>query len=279
MQFQNKAWSAVLSYRDVTEQRNLEERLKETERLVSIGQLASGAAHEINNPLAFLMSNVVTLRDEVSDTQEAIAKARSKEDAAEWVEMLDDTLDGARRIADIVKHLQVLATPGLTTRERVQINDTVNRAVAAVVGQQHRVTLDLQSTITMETAPARLQQAFEHVVRNARQAVEDETHISITTRDEDDEVVIRVEDKGVGIPDDVLPHVFEPFFTTRSVGKGTGLGLTATWGIVQQLGGRVSIASTAGAGTTLEIRLPVVSPLSPVTQPKVGRYATRGEAA
>src|SRR6185295_13222051 len=110
MNFDGKAWSSVLAYRDVTEQRNLEERLKETERLVSIGQLASGAAHEINNPLAFLMSNVVTLRDEVADTKDAIAKARSPEDAEEWVDMLDDTLDGAKRIADIVKHLQVLAS-------------------------------------------------------------------------------------------------------------------------------------------------------------------------
>src|SRR5882672_46772 len=98
MGFQGRGWSAVLSYRDVTEQRNLEERLKETERLVSIGQLASGAAHEINNPLAFLMSNVVTLREEVAETHEAIIQARGKEDADEWVEMLDDTLDGARRI-------------------------------------------------------------------------------------------------------------------------------------------------------------------------------------
>jgi len=277
MAFENKAWSAVLSYRDVTEQRNLEERLKETERLVSIGQLASGAAHEINNPLAFLMSNVVTLRDEVQDTHDAIAKARSKQDADEWVEMLDDTLDGARRIADIVKHLQVLASPGVIARERAQVNDMVSRAVATVVGPTSRVQLDLQSAQTIETAPLRLQQAFEHVVRNARQAVDDEAAITVTTRDEADEVVVRVEDKGVGIPDDVLPHVFEPFFTTRSVGKGTGLGLTATWGIVQQLGGRVSIASTAGAGTSLEIRLPLVSPNAPAAAPRVGRYASRGE--
>ncbi len=277
MSFANKAWSAVLSYRDVTEQRNLEERLKETERLVSIGQLASGAAHEINNPLAFLMSNVVTLRDEVADTKDAIAQARSRQDADEWVEMLDDTLDGARRIADIVKHLQVLASPGVIARERALVNDMVSRAVVAVVGPTNRVTLDLQSTQTLETAPLRLQQAFEHVVRNARQAVDDESAILVTTRDDADEVVVRIEDKGVGIPDDVLPHVFEPFFTTRSVGKGTGLGLTATWGIVQQLGGRVSIESTAGAGTSLEIRLPLVSPSSPVATPKVGRYASRGE--
>lgn len=278
MGFQNQAWSAVLSYRDVTEQRTLEQRLKETERLVSIGQLASGAAHEINNPLAFLMSNVVTLRDEVTETRGAIAKARGEADAQEWVAMLDDTLDGARRIADIVKHLQVLASPGTIARERVQINDTVARAVRAVAGATHRVTLDLESTQMMETSPSRLQQAFEHVVRNARQAVDDDAAISVTTRDEADEVVIRVEDRGVGIPDEVLPHVFEPFFTTRSVGKGVGLGLTATWGIVQQLGGRVSIASTPGQGTTLELRLPLVSPLSPVAMPKVGRYASRGES-
>ncbi|MBL8956583.1 MAG: GAF domain-containing protein [Myxococcaceae bacterium] len=277
MAFENKAWSAVLSYRDVTEQRNLEERLKETERLVSIGQLASGAAHEINNPLAFLMSNVVTLRDEVADTKDVIAKARSQQDADEWVDMLDDTLDGARRIADIVKHLQVLASPGVIARERALVNDMVGRAVTTVAGQGHRVVLELKSTQTIETSPLRLQQAFEHVVRNAKQAVDDDSAILVSTRDEPDEVVVRIEDKGVGIPDDVLPHVFEPFFTTRSVGKGTGLGLTATWGIVQQLGGRVTIESTAGAGTTLEIRLPLVSPSSPVATPKVGRYASRGE--
>jgi C4-dicarboxylate-specific signal transduction histidine kinase len=277
MSFEAKGWSAVLAYRDVTEQRNLEERLKETERLVSIGQLASGAAHEINNPLAFLMSNVVTLREEVADTQDAIAKARGKEDAEEWVEMLDDTLNGARRIADIVRHLQVLASPGAIARERVLINDTVLRAVESVVGPNSGVKLDLTSTMTIETAPLRLQQAFEHVMRNAKQAVRETGDIAVSTRDEGDEVIVRIEDQGVGIPDDVLPHVFEPFFTTRSVGKGTGLGLTATWGIVQQLGGRVSISSTAGAGTALEIRLPLISPQAPAAVPKVGRYASRGE--
>ncbi len=276
MSYQGKSWSAVLAYRDVTEQRNLEERLKETERLVSIGQLASGAAHEINNPLAFLMSNVVTLRDEVNETKDAIAKARSPQDADEWVEMLDDTLNGARRIADIVRHLQVLATPGAIARERVLINDTVLRAVEAVVGPKNTVKLDLGSTLNIETAPLRLQQAFEHVMRNAKQAVEKDADIAVRTRDEADEVVIHIEDQGVGIPDDVLPHVFEPFFTTRSVGKGTGLGLTATWGIVQQLGGRVTISSTAGAGTCIEIRLPLVSPTAAASTPKVGRYATRG---
>ncbi len=278
MSFEEKGWSAVLSYRDVTEQRALEERLKETERLVSIGQLASGAAHEINNPLAFLMSNVVTLRDEVADTRDAIAKAKSPEDADEWVEMLDDTLAGARRIADIVRHLQVLASPGVVARERALVNDIIHRAVSAVVGPKSRVKLDLQSQLTLETTPSRLQQAFEHVVRNARQAVEDEAAITITSRDDGGDVVVRVHDEGVGIPDDVLPHVFEPFFTTRSVGKGTGLGLTATWGIVQQAGGRVTIASTQGKGTTLEIRLPQVSPLTASVAPKVGRYASRGES-
>lgn len=278
MSFQENGWSSVLSYRDVTEQRALEERLKETERLVSIGQLASGAAHEINNPLAFLMSNVVTLRDEVSDTRDVIAKAKSPEDANEWVEMLDDTLAGARRIADIVRHLQVLASPGVVARERAQVNDIIHRAVNAVVGSKSGVKLDLKSELTLETTPSRLQQAFEHVVRNARQAVDDEAAITISSRDDGGDVVVKVHDEGVGIPEDVLPHVFEPFFTTRSVGKGTGLGLTATWGIVQQAGGRVTIASTPGKGTTLEIRLPQVSPLTARVAPKVGRYASRGES-
>ena len=221
------------------------------------------------------MSNVVTLRDEVTESKSIIAKARSSADVEEWVSMLDDTLEGAKRIADIVRHLQVLASPGAIARERVMINDTVERAVSSVLGHSSRAKVELSSSQVLQTAPARLQQAFEHVIRNARQAVKDDAEIAVSARDDRDEVVVRIEDRGVGIPVDVLPHVFEPFFTTRSVGKGTGLGLTATWGIVQQLGGRVTISSTAGVGTTLEIRLPLVSPVAAPAGPRVGRYATR----
>src|SRR5260370_41008015 len=95
MSFEGKAWSSVLSYRDVTDQRNLEERLRETERLVSIGQLASGAAHEINNPLAFLMSNAGKLRDEGTQSKSSIDKVRGQADSEEWLSLLHHAMDGA----------------------------------------------------------------------------------------------------------------------------------------------------------------------------------------
>jgi C4-dicarboxylate-specific signal transduction histidine kinase len=248
MSFESERWSAVLSYRDVTLQRALEEQLKETERLASLGQLASGAAHEINNPLGFLISNISTLKNELSES--------GASGAGEWAEMLNDALDGARRIADIVKHLRVLSGTGAQARGLARLDDIVKRAVLAVAGKDHRVTLALSSSGDIETAAAPLQEALEHVVRNARQAVDDDIAVSVSTRDEADDVVVRVVDLGVGIPPEVLPHVFEPFFTTRSVGQGTGLGLTATWGIVQQLNGTIRIASAPGQGTAVEVKLP-----------------------
>ncbi len=129
----------------------------------------------------------------------------------------------------------------------------------AVVGVDSKVLLDLQSKLTLETAPGRLLQAFEYVVRNARQAVEHESAITVSSRDEGDEVVVRVEDKGVGIPPEVLPKIFQPYFTTKDARQGTGLGLNIVQRLVKEGGGVLHVDTRPGEGTAFTIYLPAAT--------------------
>jgi signal transduction histidine kinase len=267
----------VLAYRDVTVQRRLEERLKSTERLASLGQLASGAAHEINNPLAFLTSNLATLRAVVDERRQVEGGVSFEPaDVTDVDEMLTDALNGARRISEIVRLLQTLSPHGASRLEDVEVEVPLQRAVERVFGPGSGVVLELAARRKVFTAPGRLEEALEHVLKNARQATAHPHQVTVATTVEGDDVVVRVKDSGVGISSEVLPHVFDPFFTTRKVGSGVGLGLTSTWGIVQQLGGRVAIHSEVGRGTTIELRLPLgAMQLGSASPAAVGRYAER----
>lgn len=267
----------VLSYRDVTDARRMAEKLRASERLVAVGQLASGAAHEINNPLAFVDANLRHLRDLVEDGE------LGKEDIDEAREVVVEGLSGVRRIADIVKGLRELSRQEQGVVEATSVNTAVSRSVRTVLGEQTAVGLSLEASGMIAAAPLQLAQAIEHVVRNARQAVESDEHISIRTFDTIDSVVVEVRDRGVGIPEQHLSHVFEPFFTTRKVGEGTGLGLTATWGIVKSHGGDVRLDSRVGEGTTVTFTFPrasakVVADLasgSRLRSVSAGRYTER----
>lgn len=252
------AW--VVYYRDITEQRRLTERLRQAERLAAVGQLASGAAHEINNPLALVISNLTTLRE-----------ASHGADAAR---ILDESLLGAGRIADVVKSLRELKGQEVGRAEPIDVNEAARRTAARVLGENSGVRLALAATQKVRVSPAQLELALEHVLRNARQAVTRGDEIRVAAYDAPAATVIEVVDLGCGIPADHLPHVFEPFFTTRNVGSGRGLGLTVAWGVVKRHGGEVTIHSEVGAGTTVTMTFPHEGRAAP-GEVKVGRYAER----
>ncbi len=255
--------AVVVHYQDVTQARSLEDRLRETERLAAVGQLASGAAHEINNPLGFVTSNLRSLRgliDEVKGTLEGLGGQTESLD--DGLEMIDESLDGARRVGDIVKGLRELSRLEIGRREAACVNASVTRMVRKELGEAlgSNVVLELKATRQADVPPLQLDQAIGHILRNAKQAVHGPQRIIVRTSSTEREVTVEIADEGAGIVRENLRRVFEPFFTTRGIGKGIGLGLTAAYGIVKRAGGELAAESPGpGKGATLTMRLPAVA--------------------
>ncbi len=274
----------VVHYEDVTRQRALEQRLRESERLAALGQLADGAAHEINNPMAYLASNLSSLKETLADVGPALDGAREaaallargdatgarralaaassldEELLADGVEMVEESLDGARRVRDIVRGLRELSRQQVSRVHAADANASITRVLRAELGEEaDRVRLDLRAQAEAAIDPLQLDQAVGHLLRNARQAVSGPGAITVRTWSTDAEVLLEVVDEGCGIPPEHLHRLFEPFFSTRGVGRGIGLGLTATWGIAQRHGGRVEVQSAPGEGSRFTLHLPQVS--------------------
>lgn len=269
---------AVLHYRDVTEQRRLEARLRESERMASVGQLASGAAHEINNPLSFVISNLRSLQRELlplgellqslcalqaqagadpAGALEALQALRWELDPEDLPQLLAESLEGASRVAAIVKALRDLSRLEVGEGQAAPVAGSVSRAIRAELGDlPSAVETELTSKAPAKIPPLQLDQVLGQLLRNARQAVADGGRIRVRAWDEASQVVVEISDEGKGIRPADLPRIFEPFFTTRGVGQGIGLGLTSAYGIVQRHGGTLEARSVEGEGATFTLRLP-----------------------
>ncbi len=254
---QDRTW--VVQYQDVTEEKALQGKLRESERLASLGQLASGAAHEINNPLGFLTSNLRSLQGSLEELQGLLpADSDGSLTLQDGVDIIQESLEGARRVADIVRGLRELARQEIDRVEPCDVNASVSRVAPALFHDApHRApSLCLGAAQRAAIAPLQLDQLLEHLFRNARQAVTGPQSIYVRTYDLDDQVAIEVRDEGIGIAPEHLRRVFEPFFTTRGIGRGVGLGLTAAYGIVQRAGGTIELDSEVGKGTRVTVLLP-----------------------
>jgi signal transduction histidine kinase len=273
-----------MHYRDMTKERVLERRLRESERLVSLGQLANGAAHEINNPLGFLISNLRNLRTQLEDfrtplslmehASELLRKGRKEEALRVLAEapaqgdeirallkdgedMIVESLSGAKRVSDIVRGLRELSRQKLSAVSAVRVDSSLSRSVRAEFGPTaSQVKTEVPGPVTILGDALQLDQALSHILRNARQAVDSAADVRVQVSRDQGEVVIRIQDSGVGIPEENLNRVFEPFFTTRGVGGGIGLGLTAAYGIAERMGGTLEVESEVGRGSTFTLRLP-----------------------
>jgi PAS domain S-box-containing protein len=246
--------------RDVTEQRRLQAQLVFADRLASIGTLAAGMAHEINNPLAYLLASIQFLEGKLG-AEEGPSKADG-----ETLEAVREARDGARRIAEIVRSLRTFAQ---RDRERAPgVNDLRQaiRAAARIAESQlrsrARLVLDMEDVPRVRGSEHELAQVALNLIVNAAQAIPEgsasENEIRVTTRLADDgRVAFEVRDTGKGIAPEDLVHIFDPFFTTKPVGEGSGLGLSICHGIVQRLGGEIAAESAPGRGTLFRVLLPV----------------------
>lgn len=242
----------VHTVRDVTEQKVLRAQLLQTEKLAAIGQLISGVAHELNNPLTSVMGYAQLLQ--TADVSQAV-----KED-------LRRIYKEAQRSAKIIENLLTFARKEKAERRYVDINqilrDTLKlRAYQLKVDNIESIAeLDAHLPWTL-AAPDQLQQVFLNLLNNAHQAMLDHRGGGrLTVRSQTDGEVIRVQviDNGPGIPQEIMGRLFDPFFTTKEVGQGTGLGLSIAFGIVQGHGGRIWAESEVEEGATFTVELPVI---------------------
>ncbi|RKG81024.1 PAS domain S-box protein [Corallococcus sp. CA049B] len=267
---------AVVSIaRDVTEQRQLQARLTLADRLASVGTLAAGIAHEINNPLAFVVSNLGFLSDEFRHHLSPGPGVRGVRppDVAEWQEVLGEACEGAERVRQIVRQLKTFSRPDEERMTPVDVHAVLDSVVMMAANEiRHRARLrrDYGTVPQVMGNEGRLCQVFLNLVVNAAQAIpEGSAHdheVVLVTRVSGEQVVVEVRDTGSGIPPEVMGRIFDPFFTTKPVGVGTGLGLSICHGIITGLGGDIQVDSTVGRGSTFRVVLPAPQP-EPVVRP------------
>lgn len=268
-------------------------QLVQSEKMASIGQLAAGIAHEINNPTGYVSSNLNSLAEYVKDAGSLIVKYRAlisvlKQDViTEEVQtsisekldcitelegeididfLLDDSQnlvkecqEGSERIRKIVIDLKDFAHPGDQELKYADLNRNLDSTLNIVWNElkyKATVTKDYGDLPEVQCYPQQINQVFMNLLVNAAQAIEKHGEIRIITRALDGQVEIAISDTGAGIPEENLSKIFDPFFTTKDVGKGTGLGLNIAYNIIKKHKGTIDVESKVGTGTTFIIRIP-----------------------
>lgn len=241
--------------------------LYESARLRSVGQLAAGVAHEINNPIGFISSNLKVAGEYVNDMRDLIPDTdQNRELLADFVDLITESSDGARRIASIVSDLKTFSSIDQADYTLCDINGLLSSAVHLLqteYGHDLVILEKLNEIPPIAGHPSRLSQAFYNLLDNAAQALKsrepgtDDGRIVTKTSITSSEVQIVIQDNGCGIAEDIRQRVFDAFFTSRPVGSGTGLGLTVARDTVCAHRGTIQIDSREGTGTRVTLTLPI----------------------
>jgi PAS domain S-box-containing protein len=285
---------AILVFcRDITQQRNLELQLFQSEKMASIGQLAAGVAHEINNPVGFVISNLNTFKDYQQDFGKLIARYREALNEARQVprsgcegrlsqmigavealeseieldfllddcrQLIEECQEGTNRIKNIVQDLKSFAHPGEEARQFVDLNQCIESTLNIVWNElkyNANVIKEFGQIPELECYPQQLNQVFMNLLVNAGQAISGKGDVKILTRKRNSHIEILFSDTGCGIAEENLNKIFDPFFTTKPVGKGTGLGLHVSYNIIKKHNGEITVTSEKGKGTVFTIQLPL----------------------
>ena len=246
--------------RDLTERKRMEQRLMLADRMVSVGTLAAGIAHEINNPLAYVMANLSFIQEEIEELEGGIPDAKSKG----LRELIAQAEDGAERVRIIIRDLKSFSRVDATDEGPVEIHRVLDSAINMAWNEiRHRAQLQKRCDQVPQVKgnDARLGQVFLNLLVNAAQAIpvghaaDNQIVVSVYQREE--RVFVEISDTGAGIPPEVLPRIFDPFFTTKPVGVGTGLGLSICHNIVASVGGEITVDSQVGKGSAFRVSLPI----------------------
>ncbi|MEW6288929.1 MAG: ATP-binding protein [Thermodesulfobacteriota bacterium] len=256
-------------------------QMLQREKMASVGQLAAGVAHEINNPVGFVTSNLSTLAKYIDrltefidlqdkavagDGQGQLREARRtlKIDyiAGDAKDLIRESLDGMDRVSSIVRGLKSFSRVDEARRQAADINECLDATLNIVWNElkyKATVTKDYGDIPRTVCNPQQLNQVFMNFLVNAAQAIAKQGEIRIRSRCENDWIHVSISDTGCGIAPEHLSRIFEPFFTTKEVGKGTGLGLSISYDIIKKHGGDIAVESEPGCGTTFIVKIPVVA--------------------
>jgi PAS domain S-box-containing protein len=263
----------ILACRDVSERKRMEARLLLADRMSSVGTLAAGVAHEINNPLAFIRANLAYL----ADTLEPFLGRLPESERLEVSQVFAETTEGARRIEVIVRDLKTFSrADDRSACEPVHLRSMLGFALKMVENQlrhRARVEVAVDDALWVKGNEGRLSQVFVNLLVNAAQAIAegDASHqaVRISAERAGGCITIAVTDSGSGMSPEVRARIFSPFFTTKQVGQGTGLGLSVSHAIITELGGEIAVESAPGQGSTFRVRLPAA--VDPALRPPTPR--------
>ena len=275
--------------RDITERKQMEQMLVQSEKMASIGVLAAGVAHEINNPIGYVYSNLKTLQkywdklknfidstselivenskdklDKTNKLTEDFRNLREKLNIDYFIKdmksAIDESLEGAEKVRKIVLDLRDFSREEKFNIKLEDINNGIEKTLNVIWNElkyKAEVVKELDKIPPVECDIQRLSQVFMNLLINAAQAIEKRGTIKIRTFNENNNVVVQISDTGTGIPKENIKRLFDAFFTTKEAGKGTGLGLSISYKIIQEHNGTIDVESEVGKGTVFTIKLPV----------------------
>jgi two-component system NtrC family sensor kinase len=241
----------VVHYRDLTEQKMMQERLAQSDKLAALGKLAGGVAHEINSPLAGILAFAQMALKEMDESDPHRSDLREIEDAAKKCKTIVEGLLGFARQgrSGDVGEFNLFDV----------VHSTIRLAVPVIRKHGIELVVDLPEDPAQVVAnPGKIGQVFLNLITNAIQAMQESGGtLTVDSKVEDTSVTVSVHDTGYGILGENLKRIFDPFFTTKEVGEGTGLGLSISYSIVKQYGGEVRVQSSAGVGSSFSVVLPL----------------------
>lgn len=260
-------------------------QLVQQEKLASLGQLAAGVAHEINNPIGFINSNLTMLEkysnrlkqlldvydesepDMPQSIQERLAEAKKTSKYKSLMDninaIISESKDGVERVKRIVQDLKNFSRVDEAEWQWANLHDGIDSTLNIAWNEiKYKATVEKHygNIPLVECVPSQINQVFMNLLVNAAQAMKEPGEIHIHTRQEGEYVIIEVADTGCGIPPDIIKRIFDPFFTTKEVGKGTGLGLSLSYGIIKKHSGDLTVKSVVGQGSTFTVKLPIKQP-------------------
>jgi len=241
-------YGTIIAFEDITEKISLQQQLLTSEKLASIGLLSAGVAHEINTPLTGISSYVQILQ-----------KKLSKSHLSQILEKIEAQTD---RVARIIKNLLNFArNPSESSFHHINLKENLEEIISLIdyklKTMNIKLELNLPSVESIWADGERLQQVFINIILNAMDVMPDGGKLKIGLNQVDNQTIIKIEDTGTGIPEQHLPHIFDPFYTTKGSGKGTGLGLSISYAIIQEHEGHITVESESGKGSLFTIYIPM----------------------
>lgn len=267
-----------------------QEQLLQSEKMAAIGQLSAGIAHELNNPIGFVHSNLGTLENYVKDIIEIMSTVTEIKDSmqtplpqfirlealmeakdydyirSDLPTLIMESKEGLSRVRQIVQDLKNFSHTAESQWDWADLHKGLDSTLNIVWNElkyKCEVIKEYGDIPNVYCLPSRINQVFMNLMVNASHAIEKSGRITLRTGCNEQEVWVEVADTGKGIPKEILPRIFEPFYTTKPVGQGTGLGLSLSYSIIQKHKGKISVESEVGVGSTFRITLPIRPPLAP----------------